>query len=235
MLFRSSPGTVFGTKANSAIRLGLIGCGRRGTSVASSFMNNTDTQIVALADIFKDKLDIGREHFDNLCEKKGFKKLEDSHLFSGSKGYLGLLNLKDIDAVQISTPTFLHAGQLEMAISAGKHVYCEKPAAVDVYGCKRVIKTGEEAKGRVSLAIGLQIRYATPFVELVKRIHNGAIGEIVLGQAYYLAAFSKKPVVSTSSVDEMRLRNFYSYRELGGGCILDQGVQIGRASCRERV
>src|SRR3989339_641838 len=81
-----SPGIVFGTKNNSAIRLGLIGCGNRGTRVASSFMENTDTQIVALADIFKDKLDIGREHFDKLCENKGFKKLENSHLFSGSKG-----------------------------------------------------------------------------------------------------------------------------------------------------
>jgi predicted dehydrogenase len=218
--------SVLGTPANSKIRLGLIGCGNRGTYVASSFMEHTDTQIVAIADLFEDKLMKGKEHFNRICRSKGYPELKDSNLFLGSKGYMRLLELKDVDAVQISTPTFLHSEMLVASIDAGKHVYCEKPVAVDVYGCKRAILVGERANGRLSVAIGLQIRCATPFVEMVKIIHNGAIGDIVMGQAYYLTGFMEKPVIQNVSIDEMKVRNFYHYNELCGGCILDQGVHV---------
>jgi len=218
------PESVSGTPANSTINLGLIGCGNRGTGVASSFMENTDTRIAALADIFEDKLLKGKEHFNKLCRDMGHPQIKESNLFRGSKGYLGLLDSKDVDAVQISTPTFLHAEQLEAAVEAGKHIYCEKPVAVDVHGCRRVIMAGKRAGSRQSIAVGLQIRHATPFVEMVRRIHRGDIGHIVMGQAYYLSGFPKLQIYPNASFDEVRIRNFFYYRELCGGCILDQGV-----------
>ena len=220
------PKSVFGTPANSTIRLGMIGCGNRGSSVASSFMENTDTRVVAIAELFENRLVAGKERFNKLCRRKGFPEIKDSHLFLGSKGYMRLLESDDVDAVLIATPTFLHSEQLVAAVEAGKHVYCEKPVSVDVYGCRRVMFAGKKADGRLSIAIGLQIRHATPFVEMVRRIHNGAIGDIVMGQAHYLAGFLKRPIIPDASPDEMRIRNFYYHRELCGSIILDQGIHV---------
>ncbi len=219
------PKSIFGTQANSTVRLGIIGCGNRGSGVAASFMENTDTRVVAIAELFEDKLMKAKERFNKLCSDMGYPAIKNSHLFVGSKGYMRLLETKDIDAVQISTPTFLHSEILSDAVDAGKHIYCEKPVATDVYGCRRTMLAGKRADGRLSIAIGLQIRHATPFVEMVKRIHAGAIGDIVMGQAHYLSGFSKLPDVPPgASLDEIRIRNFYFYRDLMGGCILDQGV-----------
>ena len=140
------PETVFGSGANSAIRLGLIGCGGRGTHVATSFINNTDTRIVALADLFEDKLLKGKEYFNKLNEEKGYPQIKKSHLFAGSDAYQKLIEREDIDAVYIATPTIFHPVHLEAAVAAGKHTYCEKPVAVDVAGVKKVQRIGKRAE-----------------------------------------------------------------------------------------
>ncbi len=220
------PETVFGSSANSAIRMGLIGCGGRGTHVASSFMNHTDTRVTALADLFDDKLQMGKEHFNTLNEEKGYPKLKKSHLFSGSNAYQKLVELDDIDAVYIATPTIFHPSHLEAAVAAGKHVYCEKPAAVDVAGIKKVRRIGKRAEGRVSVAIGLQIRHASPFVEMVRRIHRGDIGDIVTAQAYYFAGFLNQEWRENAPYDEARLRAWFWDKSLSGSILLDQGVHV---------
>ena len=218
------PETVFGSRANSAIRLGLIGCGGRGTGVATSFMNNTDTRIVALADIFEDKILKGKEHFNKVNEEKGYPKIKKSHLFAGSNAYNKLVERKDIDAVYIATPTIFHPVHLEAAVAAGKHTYCEKPAAVDVAGVKKVIRIGKRAEGRVSVAIGLQIRHASPFVEMVRRLHRGDVGDIVTVQAYYFAGFLNQEWRGDVPYDEARLRAWFWDKSLSGSILLDQGV-----------
>ncbi len=179
------PQLVRGTAANSAVRLGLLGCGDRGTHVATSFANNTSARVVALADLFQDQLEKGKRHFDSVADKKGYAGIDPKLMFRGPRAYQALASCPEIDMVQISTPDIFHPEHLEAVVNSGKHVYCEKPVAVDVTGCKRVMRIGEKVQNRFSLDIGFQVRHASPYVELVRRVHAGALGKIACGAAYY--------------------------------------------------
>ncbi|WP_209330145.1 Gfo/Idh/MocA family protein [Lunatimonas salinarum] len=220
-----SPTAVFGSQANSAIRVGIIGCGNRGTSVVTSMSKHTPIHIVAMADLFRDKLEQAKVKMDALNAAKGLSAVAASHVFLGSQAYLRLLERSDVDAVIISSPAYTHPDFVEAAVAAKKHFYCEKPAALDVAGCKRVAAAGKNLKD-LSAVFGFQIRYATPYVELMKRIHQGAIGEIINAQLYYFS--SGLPVIQRSemSYDEVRIRNQFFFRDLSGGILLDQGVHM---------
>jgi len=220
------PGIVFGSRANSAIRIGVIGCGNRGTAVISSMTANTNSSIVAMADIFTDKLQKATPVFNQLNAAKNFPALQASNIYQGSKAYMKLLEHKDVDAVQISSPAYSHVDFLEAAIAAGKHVYCEKPVATDVDGCKRVMQVGEKLNGKQSLVIGFQIRYASAYVEMVKRIQRGDIGELITVQLYYFSSGAPIIPVNNAPYDEMRIRNHYYFRAMSGGILLDQGIHM---------
>ena len=221
-----NPSVTFGSKANSAIRIGIIGTGGRGTRVISSMLEHTNINIIAMADLFEDKLQKAKIVLDERNVKKGFTKIPKSNTFLGPDAYLRLLENKDVDAVLISSPAYTHPEFLEAAVAAGKHVYCEKPVAPDVNGCKRVKRVGNRVKGKLSIVIGFQIRYASPYVEMVKRIHRGDIGEVISGELHYFS--SGVPIKNTDgmSFDEARIRNKYHFRALSGGILLDQGIHI---------
>jgi myo-inositol 2-dehydrogenase / D-chiro-inositol 1-dehydrogenase len=220
------PTSVFGSSANSAVQLGIIGCGGRGTHVASSFMNNTTARVVAIAELFDDRLEEGKKHFHELSNQKQYPLLKASNCFLGSKAHLKLLDSKEVDAVLIATPPFLHPAHLRATVEAGKHVYCEKPVAVDVHGCQQVIWAGQKAGDRLSLAVGFQIRHASPYVEMVRRIHDGAIGEIVLGQAYYFTGALNLPALPKATSEELRLRHWVHDRVLSGDILVEQGIHV---------
>jgi predicted dehydrogenase len=221
-----SPATAFGTKANSAIRMGLIGCGSRGTSVITSMSNQTNINIIAMADLFSDKLDSAKKLLDDQNIKKGFSAIDKTKTYVGSKAYIQLLENKDIDAVQISSPAYTHADFLEAAAMAGKHIYCEKPASPDVAGCRKIEHVGNLVNGKLSIVIGFQIRYATPYVEMVKRIQRGDLGEILNVHLCYLATESTVGNISGLSYDEARIRNQYNFHALSGGVMLDQAIHM---------
>ena len=126
------PAIAFGYQANSAVRLGLLGCGSRGTAVSTSFSQSTSTQVVALADLFPDQLAAGRSHFDQLNASIGRQSIDRNLLFHGPHAFEQLAASPDIDLIQISTPPFFHVQHLEAAVESGKHVYCEKPIGIDV-------------------------------------------------------------------------------------------------------
>ena len=220
------PGIVFGSRANSAIRIGIIGCGSRGTAVISSMSKHTNTNIIAMADLFEDKLKTITPVLNQLNAAKGFPAISPANIFQGSKAYLKLLELKDVDAVLISTPAYTHPTFMEAAVAAGKHVYCEKPVATDTAGCKRIQQVGEGLKGKLSVVIGFQIRYATPYAEMVKRIHRADIGDIVTAQLYYLSSGTKINEFKNVSDDEFRIRNHFHFHALSGGILLDQGIHM---------
>jgi myo-inositol 2-dehydrogenase / D-chiro-inositol 1-dehydrogenase len=220
------PQTVFGSAANSTVRLGIIGCGGRGTSVITSMARNTDARIVAAADIFEDRLLLAKGNLNKVCREKGQPDIEDSHFLLGSQAYKKLLELKDVDAVLVSTPAFLHPEHLEAAIDAGKHAYCEKPVAVDPAGIERFRRAGKKAMGKVSLAVGFQIRHATPYVEMVRRIQSGAIGDIVTIQAYYYAGAINITWRDDIPPAEAKLRAWEWYRELCGDILVEQGIHV---------
>ena len=219
-----SPTIAFGSKANSAIRLGIIGCGKRGTAVISAMAKHTNSNIIAMADLFDDQLQKAKATFDKLNVDNGFPAVETNNMYQGSDSYRELLNNQDVDAVLITTPAHFHPDYLEAAVDAGKHVYCEKPVAPDVAGCKKVEKTGKRLQGKVSVAVGFQIREATPYVEMVKRVRRGDIGDVINVQLYYLSSGLSFTSLKDVSYDEERIRNHYQFRALSGGILVDQAI-----------
>jgi myo-inositol 2-dehydrogenase/D-chiro-inositol 1-dehydrogenase len=220
------PSLVRGTEANSAVRVGLLGCGGRGTEDASNLVDTGGARVVALADLFQDQLDAARAHFDQMQQAKSYAALDQSQLFVGPRAYQQIAASKEIDAIVIATPPFFHPHHLETVVAAGKHVYCEKPVAVDVPGAKKVQEIGKRAEGKLSLDVGFQIRDCPPFVELVRRIHDGALGNIVCGEAHYLTGYIDRPPWPNASPAERRLRNWVHDRVLSGDIIVEQNIHV---------
>jgi myo-inositol 2-dehydrogenase/D-chiro-inositol 1-dehydrogenase len=220
------PELVFGTAGNSAVRVGLLGCGERGTEDASSLVDTGGARVVALADLFQDQLDAARAHFDQVQQAKGYARLDASQLFLGPNAYQQIASSKDVDAIVIATPPYFHPQHLQAVVTAGKHVYLEKPVAVDVPGALKVVEIGKRAQGKLSLDVGFQIRDCPPFVEMVKRIHNGALGAIVCGEAHYLTGYLDRPSRPNASPVELRIRNWVYDRALSGDIIVEQNIHV---------
>jgi predicted dehydrogenase len=220
------PSLVRGTAANSAVRVGLLGCGGRGTEDATNLVDTRNARVVALADLFRDQLDTARAHFDQLQRAKGYTDIDPSQLFLGPNAYQQIAHSKEVDAIVIATPPYYHPQHLETVVAAGKHVYLEKPVAVDVPGALRVMEIGKRAEGKLSLDVGFQIRDCPPFVELVRRIHNGALGNIVCGEAHYLTGYIERPEWPKASPVERRLRNWVYDRALSGDIIVEQNIHV---------
>jgi len=218
------PELVRGSAANSAVRVGLLGCGGRGTEDASNLVDTGQARVVALADLFADQLERARAHFDEMQKAKGFAALNASELFLGPEAYEQIAASKEVDAIVIATPPYFHPQHLEAVVTSGKHVYCEKPVAVDVPGALRVMEIGKRAEGKLSLDVGFQIRDCPPFVEMVRRIHAGALGKIVCGEAHYLAGYIDRPAWPGASLNEKRLRNWIYDRVLSGDIIVEQNI-----------
>lgn len=221
------PRTAFGYQANSAVRLALLGCGSRGTTVAASFANNTSARIVALADLFPDKLELGKTHFDQVADKLGYAGIDTKLMFRGHNAFEAVAACPDVDAVQISTPPWFHVQHLDAVVNAGKHAYCEKPVGVDVAQANQALQVARRADGHVSVEVGFQIRRAPPFVEIVRRIHAGALGKIACIATNYNApevSYPERP--PQMSTNELRLRNWLWDRTLSGDIIVEQNIHV---------
>jgi myo-inositol 2-dehydrogenase/D-chiro-inositol 1-dehydrogenase len=217
---------VWGSAANSDVRVGLLGCGGRGTEDATNMFETGGARVVALADMFQDQLDTARAAFDKMQGAKALPAIDSRQCFVGPKAYQAIANSKEVDAVVIATPPYYHPRHLVAVVGAGKHVYCEKPVAVDVPGAKLVQGLGKAAEGKLSLDVGFQIRDCPPFVEMVKRIHGGALGNIVCGEAHYLSGYLDRPKWEKASPTERRLRNWVYDRVLSGDIIVEQNIHV---------
>ena len=220
------PEQVRGSEANSAIRVGLLGCGDRGTADTEFLLNAGPTRLVALADLFQDKLDKARAHFDDIAKSKGQSRVNKRQMFRGPEAFQEMANSKEVDAVVLTTPPFFHPQHLDALVTAGKHVYCEKPVAVDMYGINRVLDCGRRAEGRLSLEVGFQLRNAPPYVAQRQQILAGALGTIASGEGYYFSGYLKKPDWPGVSADERMMRNWVHYRILSGDIIVEQNIHV---------
>lgn len=220
------PATVFGYPANSAVNYALLGCGNRGTAVAESFVKNANVRLVALGDIFSDKLATAKKHFDQLNVSLGKSAIDPAHTYHGYEACNALAADTSIDAVQISTPAFFHVDQLDILTAGGKHVYIEKPIGVDVPQTRRALEIAKRVDGKVSIAVGFQIRKAPPFVEIVQRIQRGDIGGIASTNGYYNAPPAVFHDVKNISPDEYRLRNWLRDKNLSGDILLEQNIHV---------
>ncbi len=207
------PETVFGSQANSALEIGLIGCGGRGNMIGAMFKEHTGARLVALHDPFVDRLNFTR---DNL-------KSPDARAYKGYKGYQDLVASK-LDAVVIESPPYARPEQCAAAVAAGKHCYMAKPIAVDVWGCKLFSSAGEKAKGKLSFFTDFQYRGRDAYRECVARVHRGEIGQPVMGHVYYHTGRLRPRDVSGEPAELARLRNWMFDKALSGDIIVEQNV-----------
>ena len=168
---------------SDAIRLGLIGCGGRGTGAAVQALNACKrARLVAMADAFQDRLKqsyggIRKSHADRV-------DVPDERRFVGMDAYTGVIDA-GVDLVLLCTPPGFRPLHFEAAVRANKHVFMEKPVAVDAPGIRRMMTANEQAKQKgLAVAVGLNIRHQDCSREVVKRVHDGAIGEITFLRAY---------------------------------------------------
>jgi myo-inositol 2-dehydrogenase / D-chiro-inositol 1-dehydrogenase len=218
--------TAFGYQANSAVRLGLLGCGSRGTAVSTSFTKNTTAQVVALADLFPDQLAVGRSHFDQLNASLGRQPISSKLLFHGPHAFEQLAGSAEIDLIQISTPPFFHVQHLDAAVASGKHVYCEKPIGIDVVQAQKALEIARRVKPTQSVDVGFQCRSAPPIAAIAQKIQSGALGKIASVAANYNAPASKEKIRPGASADELRLRNWLWDRALSGDILVEQNIHI---------
>ena len=178
-------GGAFAAYASERIRVGLIGCGGRGTGAAVDCVNaSPDIVITALGDLFPDQVEWAKGEFRKQLPAERVTATPETS-FSGFDAFRKVL-ATDCDLVILATPPFFRPAHLAAAIEAGKHVFTEKPVAVDPAGVRSVIATSELAakKGRAIVA-GTQRRHQAHYVEIMNRIRAGDIGEIVAGEAYW--------------------------------------------------
>lgn len=206
------PSLVFGAEANSVIELGLIGCGGRGNWIAKLFEDTGKYRFVACADYFPDKIAVAGEKF----------KIDPTRRYAGLSGYKRLLGSK-LDAVVIETPPYFHPEHAAAAVDAGKHVYLAKPIAVDVPGCMTIADAGKKATARnLVFLVDFQTRANPLYREAVRRVRQGDLGRLILGEAHYpwRGGGRGEPPVNP----EERLRNWYYVRELSGDFIVEQSI-----------
>lgn len=171
-------------QGSDTIRFGLIGCGGRGTGAADQIMNSKgNTKLVAVADAF----DVKAAGTLTGLTKKHKEKVDVSteSIHTGLDAYKKVID-SDVDLVIIATPPGFKPQQFEYAISKGKHVFCEKPVASDAVGVRRFLAAVEESKKKnLMVGIGLQRRHEPRYMETIKRIHDGAIGDVIAQRVYW--------------------------------------------------
>lgn len=212
------PELVRGTDANSKIKLGLIGCGGRGTWIAGLFKEHGSYEISAAADYFQDRVDAFGEKYN----------VDPSARFTGLSAYKRLLE-SGVDAVAIISPPYFHPEQAAAGVDAGVHVYLAKPIAVDVPGCNSIEKSGLKATtNKQCFLVDFQTRANELFVEAIRRVHQGAIGDFAFGESSYHAnspwkrwfdLYRKNP-----NNPEVRLRAWGLDLALSGDIITEQNI-----------
>ena len=231
--------------AELEVNIGLIGCGGRGTGAVLNALGSATRviypaegyhtedvaegakierphiKVVALADLFEDRL----AKCKGELEKLGID-VAKNRCFTGFDAYKGLLEVPEVNYVIQATPPHFRPMHLMAAIEAGKHVFIEKPAAVDVPGVKLLMAAGELARKKgLGIAAGTQRRHSVPYREAIKRIHDGAIGDIVYAKCYWnggqIWVVEKEPGWTDM---EWQLRNWNYFTWLSGDHYVEQHV-----------
>jgi predicted dehydrogenase len=205
------------------IKVGLVGCGGRGTGAATDAIKASPlVDVVAMGDLFKDRLDASRT---NLAKQGAQYKVADDKCFVGFDAYKKVID-SGIDYVILTTPPGFRPEQFAYAIEKGKHVFAEKPVAVDPVGVRKFIETGKIAdQKKLSVVGGFVFRRDKTHIETIQKIHDGAIGEIVSGNSYYNVGYlwqhARKPEWSDL---EYQIRNWLYYTWLSGDLIVEQNI-----------
>jgi len=212
--------------AADTIKIALIGCGGRGTGAAvQALSTQQNVQLVAMADAFRDRLDGSYKNIlEALEDKKGRVQVKEENKFVGFDAYKKAMALADV--VILATPPGFRPIHFEEAVNQGKQIFMEKPVATDPAGIARVLAAAEIAKKKkLNVVVGLQRRYQTSYRELMKRIHDGMIGEIVGAQAWWNNdGVWVHPRQAGWTEMEYQMRNWYYFVWLCGDHITEQHI-----------
>lgn len=211
-------------RSNDTLKVGLIGCGGRGTGAASQALNaDPNVALTALGDAFRDRLD---ESYNNLLKINPEKvKVAEEHKFVGFDAYQKVIN-SGVDVVILATPPGFRPDHLAAAVAANKHVFCEKPVAVDAPGIRKVLEAAKMAKEKnLSLVSGFTYRFDEPRRALFGKVLDGEIGEIkAISSTRHGGTLWYKPRQPEWTDMEYRLRNWYYYNWLSGDFIVEMIV-----------
>jgi predicted dehydrogenase len=203
---------VKGSQTNSAITIGLIGCGGRGGWIADLFAKTGKYRLVACADYFPDRVEACAARFQVPADRR----------FTGLSAYKRLLD-QELDAVVIETPPYCHPEQAAAAVQAGKHVFVAKPIAVDVPGCLSIAESGRRATAAKKVfLVDFQTRANDIYRETLRRVRQGAIGKLVSAEAHY--PWSGNVHDRPALTPEERLRYWYQTLALCGDVIVEQDI-----------
>jgi myo-inositol 2-dehydrogenase/D-chiro-inositol 1-dehydrogenase len=220
------------------VKVGLIGCGGRGTGATTQALMATKTPVKlwAMADLFRDQLDrsydmlyngaearYDRVAFDGLASQMD---VPEERKFVGFDAYRRLLD-SGVDMVILATPPGFRPMQFRAAVEAGKHVFLEKPVAVDPAGIRTVIAAAKVAKDKgLSVVAGTQRRHQNHYIEIMKRVHDGAIGEIRAAQCYWNGSGGSLRQTKPAGMSDMewQVRHWYYFCWLSGDHIVEQHV-----------
>jgi predicted dehydrogenase len=206
------------------LKVGLIGCGGRGSGAAVNALNGDQyAKLVAMGDMFPDKLEASLKNLKS-SDVGNRINVADDHKFTGWDAYKGVIDKCDV--VLLTTPPFFRPMHLKAAIEAGKHVFCEKPVATDAPGVRSVMETAKLAREKgLNLVSGLCYRYDAPKIEIIKKIRDGAVGRIVSMQTNYLTGgLWSNPRKPEWSDMEWQLRNWLYFTWLSGDHITEQHI-----------
>jgi len=219
-----------GASPGDTLKIALVGCGGRGSGAANQALSTGESvKLVAVADVHEDRLNGSLKDLQNRHKEKVEVKADGK--FLGFEAYKQAIAMADV--VILATPPGFRPMQFEEAVRQGKHVFTEKPVAVDGPGVRKFLAAAEEAKKKnLKVGVGLQRHHQASMIETINRLHDGAIGDIVAVRAYWngntpwvhpRAELEKKAGRKLTEM-EYQLRNWYYFVWLCGDHICEQHI-----------
>ncbi len=224
------PAIISAQSVTNAIKVGLVGCGGRGTGAASQALTADDyAELTAVADIDQGQIDHSMESLKRISKIADRVKVEKAGQHVGLDAYQKVIN-SGVDVVLLATPPGFRPYHLAAVVAANKHIFCEKPCSTDAPGVRLVLETAEKAKQKnLSLVAGFCWRYNNMIQETFQQMENGAIGRLVAYYAtYYTSPVKPMPPASARPAGmsdvEWQIRNWYNFVWLCGDSIVEQAV-----------
>ncbi|MEX0703350.1 MAG: Gfo/Idh/MocA family oxidoreductase [Planctomycetales bacterium] len=215
---------------DSTIKVGLIGCGGRGSGAAvQALSTDGPVKLVAVGDAFEDQARGALRRIQGALGERAAERVQviDEHVFSGFDAYQGVI-ASGVDLVILATPPGFRPIHFEAAVRAGKHVFAEKPVATDAPGVRKFLEAVKVAKEKnLKVGVGLQRHHQNSYLETMKQLHDGAIGEIVALRCYWNGSGVWEPRRTreqTKTEMEYQMRNWYYYNWLCGDHIVEQHI-----------
>jgi len=214
--------------SDETIKVGLVGCGGRGTGAATQALSTEGpVKLVAMADAFEDQLESSLGRIKGAMGDRADERVGVDQKFIGFDAYKQMV-AADIDLVILATPPGFRPIHFEAAVNAGKNVFMEKPVATDGPGVRKVLAAVKAAKEKnLKVGVGLQRHHQAPYIDTINRIKDKAIGDVVAMRCYWNSGGvwdPRKKREDCSGEMEYQMRNWYYYTWLCGDHICEQHI-----------